>query len=353
MAISRSHNDVNRFVDHTATVSEMPNLYGLFNQMGLFTEVGIRSTFVQFWKEYHTVSLLPSAPRGGRGFVKGKDKSADLFVLNTTFFKYADHITSEDIQNYTQVSSTEEPLEETEANIVADKLQIGREHFDQTIEYMKFNAVTGISVNPDGDVLANMFTEFGVTQDVVNFDLGNASSNITKHVSELKRIVAANLKMGRNLTDLFLVVDKQFFDDYVNHADVVDRWNQYNNAGMQRNRDNLQDFREWGAISVFEDRGLTLIEYNPEFTLPDGTTTNVLTAGEGIAIVPGFTGANAIYRGYYAPSDKKSDANRPGNELNAWEYTDDRDTYTDIEMQSAPLFFNTRPGIAVKVTDQP
>jgi hypothetical protein len=121
---------------------------------------------------------------------------------------------------------------------------------------------------------------------------------------------------------------------------------------MQRNRDNLQDFREWGAISVFEDRGLTLIEYNPEFDF-EGSTKQVLAAGEGIAIVPNFTGPNAIYRGYYAPSDKKSDANKPGNELNAWQYTDERDTYTDIEMQSAPLFFNTRPGIAVKVTDQP
>jgi hypothetical protein len=206
MSISRSHNDVNRFVEHTDTVSEMPNQFGLFNQMGLFAEQGVSSTFVQFWKEYHTTSLLPSAPRGGRGFVKGKDKSADLFVLQTDFFKYFDHITSEDIQNYTQVSGTAEPLEETEANIVADKLLIGRQHFDQTIEYMKFAAATGIAVNPEGDVLADMFTEFNVTQDVINFDLGNASSDITKHVSDLKRTVAANLKMGRSLTDLILVV---------------------------------------------------------------------------------------------------------------------------------------------------
>jgi hypothetical protein len=355
MSISRSHNDVNRFVDHTATVTEMPNQYGLFNQMGLFSEQGIRSTFVQFWKEYHTVSLLPSAPRGGRGFVKGKDKSADLFVLNTTFFKYEDRVTSEDIQNYTQVSSTDEPVEETEANIVSDKLLVGRQHFDQTIEYMKFSAATGIAVNPDGDVLANMFTEFGVTQDVVNFDLANAASEITTHVSNLKRSVAANLKMGRSLgaNDLMLVVDKAFFDAYVSHPDVVDRWNQYNNSGMQRNRDNLQEFMEWGALSSFEDRGLLILEYNPIFDLADGSTTQVLGAGEGIAVVRNFTGPNSIYRGYYAPSDKKSDANKPGNQLNAWEFTDDRDTYTDIEMQSAPLFFNTRPGIAVKVTDQP
>ena len=46
----------------------------------------------------------------------------------------------------------------------AQKLADMRAQVDQSIEYMKLQAVKGIMKTPDGSVIADMFTEFSVTQ---------------------------------------------------------------------------------------------------------------------------------------------------------------------------------------------
>ena len=345
MAIVRSLQNAHQVTDWTDDIVNLPTLNGMVNAMNLFDERGTSSTSITFAKDSRDYTLLPANDRRLRDQSAGKDRTWDVFALSLPYFNHKDTLTTEDVAQY---RAWDDPNDvKTVARAQAAKVEDMRVRADQTKEYMKLSAIKGVTVDPSGNTLADMFTEFGVSQDTVDFVLGTTTTDITQKIHSLIRTVSANNRTGLAISMPTVVCGNTFFDKLVTHPDVEAAYQSYLNSGVQRLRDNLFDFTQWGAYGVFEHRGVRFVNYQPTFTLPSGSTATPIGASDGYVIA---SGARDLYRGYNGPSNKFSQIGAAGAPLYLWEWMQDRDNGIDFELEMAPLYFMTNPLMSVKVT---
>lgn len=332
--------------DLTDSIVNLPVLNGMINALGLFNERSTASKAIIFEKDTRSYSLLPQTSRSARNASVGKDRSSQLFTLALPYFKHKDHLTPEDIQDH--IAYGQFDMTQTLANAIAAKTEDMRIRADQTKEFMKLSALKGTTVDAEGNTIANMFSEFGVSQDTVDFTLGTTTTDITAKINSVLRTAASNNKAGVALTKPFVICGNTFFDKLVSHADVEAAYAQYRQEdGVQRLRDMLFDFRDYGAIASFTHRGVTFVNHQPTFTAPDGSTLTPIAAADGYVVFPE---ARDLYRGYNGPSNKLSGANRPGAPMYMYQYEDAKDEGIEFELEMSPLYFMTNPKMSIKVT---
>lgn len=344
MSVIRSYFDNFKTTELTDAINEMENQYGYINSKGLFNTRSTSQTAIVFDVNKHDITLLPQTNRGGKAATQGKERSVSTFALQLAYFKHADRLTNEDIQGWRQPGSE---MPETIARATAEKLADMRMVADQTTEYMKLQALKGSFKTPDGKVVADMFTEFGVTQKVIDFALGTPGTNVTSKIQELKRYIASNVKTGGAISGIEILVDPNFYDKLISHADIKEAYKYYINSGNQVLRDDLSQYMNWGVMDYFEHRGVRFISYDASFNLPSGTTEVGIDANVGHAYA---LGVRDLFRGYAGPSNKFSEAGQPGQEMYVRNYLDERDEYVDFELEMAPLYFCTKPASLVKLT---
>jgi len=338
---------VNSFkqTEWTDQINRVENQYGYINSRDYFGPVRAASTnAIVFDVNKHNITLLPQVNRGDHSFTDGKERDVDTFALKLAYFKHHDRLTAEDIQDWRQPGSMEQ---ETYARSFAEKITDMRMAADQTKEYMKLQAFKGVFKTPDGKVVADMFTEFGVTQKTIDFALGTASTNIDGKIAELKRYIASNIKQGGSINGVEVLVDPSFYDKLINHPSIKTAYQYYLNSGAQRLRDDLAQYMSWGVMDFFEHRGIRFISYDATFNLPNGTTEAGVATDTGHAF---GLGARDLFRAYAGPSNKLSQANQPGQEMFVRTYLDERDEYVDFEQEMAPLYFCTSPASLVRLT---
>lgn len=344
MATVRSIDNPNKLIDWTDEINEIENQYGFIKSQNFFSARPVSQTAIVFDKNSHDITLLPQVSRSSRESTYGKDRTVETFSLPLAYFKHSDYITPEDIQSWRAPGASDS--QETLDRVRAEKLTDMRLTADQTDEYMQLQALKGIFKTPDGTVVADMFTEFGITQKTVDFLLGTATTDIDGKINEVKRHIATNAKTGGAIQGVDFFVSSTFFDKLVNHAKFREVYIQYQNSGVQRLRDDLGTYMSWGISDVVEHRGVRFISYDAVFNLPNGTTEKSFNDDEGIAVP---RGVRDLFRGYHGPANKLTGANRMGQPMFAYEYPDGKDESIELQMEMAPLYFCTKPNTIVFV----
>lgn len=344
MSVIRSYFDSFKTTDMTDAINDLENQYGYINSRNYFNMKSTGQTAIIFDVNKHDITLLPQVNRGDHSATQGKEREVDTFALKLAYFKHQDRLMTEDIQGWRQPG---QEIQETLARATAEKLQDMRMAADQSTEYMKLQAFKGVFKTPDGKVVADMFNQFGVTQEEINFALATSSTKVDDKIAELKRYIAKNVKQGGAISGVEVLVDPIFFDKLVSHPEIRDAWKFYQNSGTQRLRDDLANYMQWGVMDVFEHRGVRFMSYDATFNLPNGTTEQGIADNNGHAY---GLGVRDLFRGYSGPSNKLSQANQPGREMFVRQYVDDRDEYVDFELEMAPLYFCTKPASLVKLT---
>lgn len=342
MATTRSYGNGFQLVDWTQEILNLDNQAGLIGGLNLFRTQGISQTAVVFDKSMNDTTLLPQVSRRGRETTKGNDRKVETFSLPLAYFKHSDYITPEDIQGWRMPGTADG--EESLARVRVQKLTDMRAQVEQSLEYMKLQAIKGITSTPDGVVLADMFTEFGIAQTTIDFDLGDATTDVNAKISELKRSLQTNLKTGGVIRGINVVVDADFFDKLVSHPQIRQAYLYY---ASQRdvNRESTNQFMSWGSVDQFTYKGVTFMTYDHVFKLPDGSTEAAVAANTGHVIPV----VNDLFRGYYGPSNKLGGANNVGREMFAYEFTDPKDEFHEMQVETSPLFFATQPQVLIKL----
>ena len=336
MPITRSLSNGNKLIDWTQEINETANEYGLLNGLGLFEERSTSQNAIVFDKNKNDITLLPQSSRTGHGTVYGKDNEVDTFSLAIPHFHVTDSITNEDIQGWRAPGQPDGT--ESLARAYQEKTSNLRLAVDQTKEYMKIQAVKGLTKSPDGKTVADMFSEFGVVQQSLDFVLGTSTTSISTKIQEMRRYIKKNFNRSGTIGNILVVCGNSWFDKFVTHIDVEDAYRSYQNDGVQRLRDDLF-VRE--GMAEFTHRGITFVNYDATFNLPNGAgTEDALGADEAFVILPG---ARDLYRGYNGPSRKLSGANQPGAPMFMYEYADPKDEALEIETEFSSLYFMTQP----------
>lgn len=343
MAITRHPGDFNQVIEWTDSILEIPNTTSFIKSRNLFTPTYTNQEAILFDRIEKDFALLPSTDRRGGDPSYGKGSSVKTYSLPLAYFHHKDYITKQDYQGKRRAGTADQEM--TEADVYMEKMEDARMAIDQTHEYMMLQAVKGACKTPDGQTIANLFTEFSLSQTTVYFDLGNANANIKAKLANLKDTVVKNLKNGGIIrAPLEVIVDRTFFDAFVMHPKVVDKYmNSTSNVQYQRD---LSTYYTWGISDMFEMDGVRFLVYEYEFTLPNGTTEKAIASNEG-HVIPQAS-ARGLYRAYYGPSQRMDSTG--GAEMFAWEFRDPKGRAHELEFETAPLFICTKPAVQVKVS---
>lgn len=350
MAVTRHLSNGSLVVDWTENVPDIPNQYGLFNNMGLFTPKGVGQRTVLFDVNSSNNSMVPASNPVAQAGFKGKERSLNTYSLSIPYFKHVDYITPDDIQGWRKGGTPDQA--EDLPNVRMEKMTDMKFNMDQSVEYMLVSAIKGTTVDPEGNTLAAMNTILGTTQNSIDFAFGTATTDIDGKIAELKRYVASNAKVGGAIGKVEVPCSPEFFDALVKHPNMIAAYNYYQNSGKQLNRDDLSMYESWGIVDIFEHKGVKFFAYDATFTKPDGTsarafgtTSTAITKVEGYSIVKGMRN---IYRIFYGPDYSLTGANNIGVPMYLKEYRDPKDRYIELEAEMGPLPILTKPLVSVR-----
>ncbi len=337
--------------DYTQEINQIPNTYSRINSMGLFTFEGVATTTVTIDKEENTLVILPEGPRGWAGTTAQNKPGASL-TLRIPHIPHKDYLKPEDIQDRRRPGDTGP---DTITRKTAKKLnQLRRKHM-LTFEYLKMGAIKGIITGGSGNIVYNLFTEFGITQDTVFFDLSNTATNVASKCRDLLRLVEDGVEDGGIIEGVHVFVSPEFFDALISHSSTIEAYANFQAANQmavaaadrvraqEAGRQPLRDDLRRG----FYHAGVMFEENRAKGNLIGGSTQRFIDANEGHAFP---TGVDDLFVHYGAPANKMGYVNTEGMEMYAFTFEDGKDNGIEFESESSPLPICRRPKSLVKVS---
>jgi hypothetical protein len=258
----------------TAAINKLPNLYGRLNEMNLFPFSPINTTSVMVEQRNGTLNIVRSRPRGAAPDKSTADKR-QLRSFAVPHLPVEDVLLPDDYQNVRAFGS--DNAMESQASIMANKLQRMRNILDQTLEYLRMGALKGIILDADATTLYNLYNEFNIPSTTtagtvgswltVEFDLDDEDEDVITHCLNVKRHIEMNLR-GERMTGVRGLCDSVFFDALTTHPKVT--------AAYQRWQDGRALFSDNRKGFTFGE--ITFEEYGATWTDHDGTARAAIAA---------------------------------------------------------------------------
>jgi hypothetical protein len=313
----------------TAAINEVPHLPTMLGDAGIFEYGGVSQLTVQVEKQGSTLALVSSKPRGGPGAEIGR-MNRNLRPFNLVHLPLDDRILADEVQGVRQFGTegTPTPLEMRRQEV----LQLGMRRFDLTMEWYRVGALKGIVYDADGTtVLHDFFTEFGVSQNVIDFALDVTTTEVRAVCSQALDAIEDELG-GTPYTSVEAYCGRTFWNSLITHKAVKETFlNQVQAAQLRGNPTESLDF---GGIMWRKYRGAAngsqMIGANDAYIVPKG--------------VPG------LLLGRFGPADYMETVNTVGLPLYAKGIPMRNGKGMDIEMQSNPIHLLTRPRAVIKAT---
>jgi hypothetical protein len=317
----------------TSAINIIPNRYGRMEALNLFPVKPVRTRQVIVEEQNGVLNLLPTMPPGSPGTVgtRGKRKVRSFVIPH---IPHDDVVLPEEVQGIRSFGSETEM--ESIASVMARHLETMRNKHAITLEHLRMGALKGVILDADGSVIYDLFSEFQITPAAINFDLGNASSNIKKKCAEVLRHLEDNLK-GEFMTGIHVLCSPEFFDALTGHAKVEQAFTYWQQGSVL-----INDMR-----AGFNFGGLTFEEYRGQATDSTGVSRRFIAAGEAHAFPMGTIDT---FSTYFAPADFNETANTLGQVLYAKQQPRKFERGTDLHTQANPLPVCHRPGVLVKLT---
>lgn len=344
MQVTRDPNNINGVVDFDLTV-EVNNLdrqYEMFNS-SMFNMKPTTTNTVMFDFNKRNLTLLPSVPRGGRASTYGSDQESDTRIFGTAYFKHSDVVTPEDIENERAIGTPDgvTTLEQATAVKMRDMMIAAEE----SEAYMMKKAIyEGKCVTPSGDVIVDIFTELGETQEVYDLKLDASGTDVLSKLRALQDKIRLGLQNGGMYRGAMIDVDPVMFDKLVTHTSVKEAYRNFRNNENQRN--GYQPLRD--ISDVFVHGGITFRRVDGSFNLPTGSSEKVIADNTG-HVIPN---ANDLWRGYYGTSAKLSRTNGRGGVSKYYmhQYPDPKDEAYEMQLEMTRLYMPTKAKPLIKLT---
>ena len=331
------NDDAFSMVELGASINVIPRTYGRLGELNLFPDRGIATTTVAIELNNGVLNLLPTARRGSGGTagVRGK---RNMRVFSTVHIPHDSQLTADDLRNK-RGADGQISLATAQAEINKE-LRAHRAKHDITREHLRCGALRGTVLDADGSTLLNIFTEFGVTEKVVDFTFGTAATDIRVVSMSISRHIEENL-LGDTYTGVRGLCSKDFFEKLIQMESVKRAWDNWQGSSDKLGNDPRKGF-PFGGITWEEyiGKATTLNE--------DGTTTTREFIPDGDArFFP--EGTHESFVMWNAPSDFMEDVGQDGLPYYAKQAPDPRfNRFVDIHSQQNPLPLCMRPALLVR-----
>lgn len=267
MTTARSFTNGFQLTDLTQDLMLIPNTWGLINELNIFSPESVSQHSVTVESTSGTLGLITDRVRGDRNNVS-RDELRTLRSFPVPHFPLDDAVKPEDIQGVRAYGTSE--AAETEANVIARKLERIRRNHAVTLEFARAQALTqGTIYAPNGTVSGNYYTEFGVTRKEIDFVLGTATTNLLAKSEEGIAHIQDNILSGESVNNIIVLCSPEFFSKLIDHASVKEAYKYYSSTQEPlRQRLGTGVYRRFihGSVEYIEYRG----SYNGQRLIPVG-----------------------------------------------------------------------------------
>lgn len=312
-------------VSLTDAINKVPHRPGRIGQLGLFRSSGITSTTVVVEAKDGRLELIATTPRGGVPTSLGPAKRTSRAFVVPHLEKYST-IYADQVQGVRPFG--EETGTDSVQAIVNERLTELRSFHDVTLEYHRMGALRGNIYDADGvTVLFNLFTEFGVSQQTHDINLG--TDDVQAQTIAIQRKIEDEL--GNDMvTGFHAFAGDAFYDALRSDPNVRDTLKALQAEEL---RENARVFR-YGGITWENYRGrvggIDFVPTDEAIVFPLGT---------------------GIFRTYFAPADYMETVNTVGLPLYSKIFSDpELNRWVKVHTQSNPLNINLRPRAVIRVT---
>ncbi len=330
----------------TGTITLVPNTYGRINQLGLFRPEPLATTTVTVIIEDGVLNLLPTRPRGGPASLgtRGKQRPKAFVVPH---IPHDDAVLATDVQNMLALSPQGSAGLETVLGFLNRKIITMRGKHSITLENLRMGALKGVVRDYDGSVIVNYFTEFGITEQVVDFVLGTASTDVLGKCQDVTGYMEDNL-LGETMTGVHALCSPEWFRKFTTHASVKEAFKYYQ-SGPQILREDVRKGFTFGGITFEEYRG------SASYLQEDGTRSTAqrfIPAGD-VRFFP--LGTTDTFVNYWAPPDFWDAVNQAPDIGNAEVFVAPLEPMKfrkgmEVHTESNPLPLVKRPALLVRGT---
>lgn len=312
----------------TAAINELPHQPTALGDSGLFNYDGVATLSVDLEKKGSTLSLVATAPRGAGGEAIGRDLR-ELRTFRVPHIPLNDQILADEVQGVRMFGTSDQP-EPVQARLNT-VLAMGKSRLDYTLENHRIGALKGIVLDKDGSVLYNFFTEFGVAQNTLDFELDVGTTEVRSKCDQAIDLAADELGAVM-MTGAIGWCGAGFFRSLITHKAAKDSY--LGQAEAAQLRSAMPDSFDYGGITFRKYRGRV------------GATPMI--ADTDCFIVP--TGVPDLLIGRFSPAPYNETVNSKGLPMYAKVIEKRNGTGYDVEMQTNPFHACTRPRAIIKAT---
>jgi len=331
--ITRSFGNNFEVQDYTQEIKLVPNSWTLLGDSGLFAPEYLSTTSVSFQEQNGSLGLVADAPRGARPQA-ANDVVRKLHSYSIPFFPIVDRIQPQDLQNksaYADLSAAD-----TEAAQLERKMLKIRKSYNVTQEVARFQTLTtGQAYAPNGTIVADFYSDFGITKQTVDFVLGTANTDIVAKCEAVISSLQDNCFTDSVITGVTCYASPEFFAKLISHAKVVAAY-QYYSSTQEPLR---QRVGGQGLYRQFVYGGITFIEVR---TVLAGQR---LIAANAAVFVP--NGVDEAFVTYFAPANRMSLVGTQAEELYMFTFPDPKGLGIDIEAEASFLNVLRRPALVI------
>ena len=322
-------------VSLTTGINLIPHKPAMLGQLVNWEPEPIHTTTASFEYEHGQLKLLQTAARGSQGNNQKSNKRT-LKKVEVPHVPHHSELLADDIVGVRAFGQAS--MLETWSQKVAQRLQQHQANHDVTMEFHRAGALAGRVLDADGSELLDLFSHFGVTEEVVTFDWTSTTAgdlqlkckDVTDSIED---------KLGGILhTGIVGVCDDLWFRAMYKNADFRNSWDRWNSGQFYRDGATPRDrLFTWGGISWLNYRGKI--------------GNRSLLDGDGAA--SGFcrffpVGVQGLFKEVMAPADYIETANTLGKRFYAKQHRMKYDKGVEFESQTNVLYVCTRPSLLIK-----
>jgi len=333
MAIIRSFDKPFEVVDLTEELNLIPNTWGLINELGIFRNEPVAQHSINIEAYSGTLSVIGDSVRGQRNNVN-KDDTRSIYAFAVPHFTLDDAIRPQDLIGKRAYGSDGV---DTEAAVVARKLERIRRNHAVTLEAARAYAITnGAVYAPNGTVVGDYYTTFGITRKVVDFVLGTTTTELTAKIEEVIAHIQDNQLSGEVINGVTVLCSPVFFAKLISHAQIKEAYKYYSST-----QEPLRQRLGSGVYRRFSHGGMDFIEYRGSY---NGTA--LIPSGDAYALP---MGTSDTFVTHFSHANKMSLVNTLGQEAYVFQYRDPKDEGIELESEANHLSLIRRPATVVRL----
>ena len=203
-------------VELTDAINIVPNKYGRLQQLNVFPDKPVRTRIVAIERKNGVLNLLPTKPVGAPATL-GTVGKRDMLNYSIPHIPYEDVILAADVQGVRRFGSDNELA--AVMDLVNEKQIVAADKHYLTREFHRWGALNGEILDADGSTILDLFEEFDVEEQEIDFALTTSTTDVAAKVRQLKRYVETNA-MGLMYQGIHTMCSPGFFDALFGHPKV-------------------------------------------------------------------------------------------------------------------------------------